>query len=154
MKKFNMEIRNILGATVVRELSAGCSQLAGRLNKGYSQLQAKEQEEVNEKEHKETEKVTTVMEDVLVIGISNHNSDTKKQCITKLETLINVKNNAKQMQSKPLVNAEDDAINTTLEPTLVGANDDAIKKLVFTMASRNVSEIKRTVVENRGYRNL
>ena len=96
MKNFNREIKNILRATVVRDLNAGRSQLVKRLNKGYAQLQAKEQKEVNEKEQKETGKVTTVMEEVLVVGIGNYDSVTKKQCITKLETSINVKDNAKQ----------------------------------------------------------
>ena len=83
---------------------------------------------MNGKESEETGKVTTVMEDVLMIGIGNCNSVTKKQCITKLVTLINVKDNAKQTKRKPLVNAEEVANNTPLEPTLVNANDDANKK--------------------------
>ena len=86
----------------------GHSLLVEWLNKGYPQLQAKQQQEMNEKEHEETGKVTTVVEDVLVIGIGNYNSVTKNQFITILETLINVKDNAKRSQPKPLVNAEDD----------------------------------------------
>ena len=46
--------------------------------KGYAQLQAKEQKEVNEKECEEKWRVTTVGKDVLVIGIDNYNSVTKK----------------------------------------------------------------------------
>ena len=71
-----------------------------------------------------------------------------------METLIIVKDNAKQTQPTPLVNAEDDANNTSLEQTLVGANDDPNKKLVLTIASRNASIISGTVVENGEYRNL
>ena len=96
MKDFNTESRNILRATVLRKLNAGHSQLVERLNNLYAQLQAKQQEGVNEKEREETVKVTTAVEDVLVIGIGNYNSVTTKQCITKLETLINVKDIAKQ----------------------------------------------------------
>ena len=78
MKKFNTEIRNILGSTVLRQLNTGHSQLVDWLNRGYAQLQAKEEEEeVNEKEREETGKVTTVVKDVLVIGIGNYYSVTK-----------------------------------------------------------------------------
>ena len=112
---------------MLRELNAGHSQLVKRLNKEHAQLQAKEQEEMNEKEHEETGKVCTVVGDVLVIGIGNYDSVTKKQCITELETLINVRDNTKQTLPKPLVNAEYGTNNMPLEPTLVDANDDANK---------------------------
>ena len=83
---------------------------------------------MNEIDREETGKGTIAVEDVLVIGIGNYDYVTKKQFITKLETWINVKDNAKQTQLKPFVNAEDDNNNTPLEPTLVNANDDANKK--------------------------
>ena len=154
MKNCNTKIRNILGDTVSRQLNAGHSQLVERLKKGYAQLQAKEQEEANEIERQETGKVTTVAEDVLVIGIGNCDYLTKNQCITKLETSINVKDNVNKTQPNPLVNVEDDANNTPFEPPLVDANDDDNKKRVFTIALRNKSKISGIVVENGVYRNL
>ena len=116
-----------------------------------------------------TGEVTTVVEDVLVIGVGNYDSVTKKECITQLEILINVKDGTNKTQSKPSVNAEDDANNmrldplvnpkddanntqlepsvnteddtdnTPLEPPWVDVNDDANKNLVFTITSRNVN---------------
>ena len=53
-----------------------------------------------------------------------------------------------------MVNAEGDTSNTSLEPTLVDANDDANKKRVFTIAKRNASKISGTVVENGAYKNI
>ena len=108
---------------------------------------------MNEKERQEKGKVTTVVEDVLMIGTGNYDSVTKKQCMTKLETLVNVNNNANKTQPE-LVNAEDDTINMPLEPPFVNANDGANKKQVFTIASRNVNKQTGTVVENIVYRNL
>ena len=127
MEKFNTKIGHILGATILRELNAGHSQLIKQLNNAHGQLQAKEQEEVNGKECQKTGEVPTVLEDVLVIGTGNYNYVTKKQCTRNCKKLINVKDDANKTQPKPLVNAEDDANNTPLEPPLVDANDDANK---------------------------
>ena len=84
---------------------------------------------MNEKEHQKTREVPTVLEDVPVIGIGNYHSVPKKQCITKLETSINVKGDTNKMQTNPLVNAEGDANNTPYESSLVdplvNGEDDA-----------------------------
>ena len=45
MKKFNTEIRNILGDSVLRELNTSHSKFVKRLNNLYAQLEAKEQED-------------------------------------------------------------------------------------------------------------
>ena len=75
--KINTEIGKYLVSTVLGQLKAGHSQPAKRLNKGYTQLQAEEQDEVDKKAHQVTGEVTTVVEDVLVIGIGNYDSVTK-----------------------------------------------------------------------------
>ena len=49
IEKFNAEIKNILRSMVLRELNASHSKLVEQLNNLYPQLQAEEQEEVNEK---------------------------------------------------------------------------------------------------------
>ena len=95
-EKFNTEIRNILRGTVLTELNKSHSQLVKQLNNLYAQLQAKEQEEVNEKERQKRGEVPKIVEDALVIGIGNYESVTKKQCIKKLESLSNLKDKAKK----------------------------------------------------------
>ena len=109
---------------------------------------------MNEKIREEKRKVTTVVEGVLVIGIGNCDSVTKKQCITELETLINVKDNTKQTQPNHWSMQK-------MTPTTRHWNQHwliqmmmSTKKQVFTIASRNASKISGTVVENDVYRNL
>ena len=49
MDKFTTEIEKYLESTVLRKLNAGHDQLVERLNKGYTQLQANEQDKVGKK---------------------------------------------------------------------------------------------------------
>ena len=82
MDKFRTEIGKYLGSTVLRTLNAGHDQLIKQLNKGYTKLQLKEQDEVNKKEREATGEDATVIENVLVVGVDNCNSVTKKKCFT------------------------------------------------------------------------
>ena len=90
-----------LGSTVLRTLNAGHNQLVKRLNKGYPKLQAQIQSKLDKDKREETGEVTTVLEYVLVAGVSNCNSVTKKECIMQMKKLMNVKDDANKNECSP-----------------------------------------------------